>query len=176
MKTAVFLYHHFSEYELSVILSVLKQGERTVVTVGLDSGFVEGEAGLTCKPDMVLQDLAIDEVDAVVLPGVDDAIQIAHAEELFSFIQEAAQRSIPIAAICSAPVILAKAGVLNEHRYTTNFGVDERQELGFPEVNYVEAPLVRDGSILTAKGSYFIDFGVEFGKMLKLDFSPRWYR
>ncbi len=34
----------------------------------------------------------------------------------------------------------------------------------------------RDGNLLTAVGSDFISFGIEFGKMLNLKFEPEWYR
>ena len=35
-KTAVLLYPQFSEYELTVALSILMQGKKQVVTVGLN--------------------------------------------------------------------------------------------------------------------------------------------
>lgn len=33
-----------------------------------------------------------------------------------------------------------------------------------------------DGNLLTAIGEGFIQFGIEFGKLLNLKFDTRWYR
>jgi 4-methyl-5(b-hydroxyethyl)-thiazole monophosphate biosynthesis len=46
----------------------------------------------------------------------------------------------------------------------------------FNEENYVDAPLVVDKQVLTAKGTYFVDFGIRLGRMLNLTFDPTWYR
>lgn len=47
LKTGVLLYPQFSEYELSVALSVLMQGGKPVTTIGIDLSPVKGESGLT---------------------------------------------------------------------------------------------------------------------------------
>jgi 4-methyl-5(b-hydroxyethyl)-thiazole monophosphate biosynthesis len=177
LRTAVFLYPRFSEYEISVALSVLRQGGREIVTVGLNAAPVIGESGLTCIPTCTLDQVGTNDVDSLVLPGCDGIGHLRNESRLFDFIRSVARQGAIIAAISSAPFLLAKAGVLNAHRYTIGFTREQRDFVGvFDENNYVDAPLVVDRNILTAKGAYFIDFGITLGKMLKLDFDQRWYR
>lgn len=51
------LYPRFSEYELSVLLSVLQQGGKHTVYVGLDNQVIKGEAGLPCVPETTIKDI-----------------------------------------------------------------------------------------------------------------------
>ena len=60
-KTAVLLYPQFSEYELSVALSILMQGGKPVVTVGINNQPIKGESGLTCLPDTTIDEVNGDE-------------------------------------------------------------------------------------------------------------------
>lgn len=177
MKTAIFLYPHFSEYEISVALSVLKQGRHDIITVGLNKDTVVGESGLACVPAATLDEIELTELDSLVLPGCDDIGHLKDESRLFDFITLVAKQGAVVAAISSAPYLLAKSGVLDTHRYTVSFTREQRDFIGvFNEDNYVDAPLVADGKILTAKGAYFIDFGIRLGRMLGLNFDERWYR
>ncbi len=175
-KTAVLLYPRFSEYELTVALSILRQGDKDMVAVGLSPDLVVGEAGLSCNVHTTIDALDIEAVDSLVLPGGDDIGYLKEAEPLFDVIRALAGRDALLAAISSAPFLLAKAGVLESHRYTVGFTKAERGYIGvFNENTYVDAPLVADGRRLTAKGGYFVDFGIQLGRMLGLDFDETWY-
>jgi protein deglycase len=177
MKTGILLYDRFSEYELSVVLSVLTQGNKDKAFIGLDSNSVRGEAGLTCLPETTINQVDLSEIDSLVLPGVDDFKHLVEAEDLFSFVREVADNARVIAAISSAPIILAKAGVLTGHKFTAGVPMEFLTECGFFEAeNYIDGPLVKDGNIITARGANFIDFAVALGKKLELDFNPNWYK
>ncbi|GIN56973.1 hypothetical protein J8TS2_12920 [Lederbergia ruris] len=177
MKTGILLYHHFSEYELSVTLSVLKQGNQEIETIGLNEDQVVGEAGLICVPTSTIKQVDVNELNCLVLPGCDDIGHLKDEIQLFSFIRQVIECNSVVAAISSAPFLLAKAGALHTHRYTVGFTREQRDLIGvFDEANYIDAPLVTDGKMLTAKGAYFIDFGIRLGKMLELDFDSNWYR
>lgn len=54
MYTGILLYPRFSEYELSVLLSVLKQGQKQTVYIGLNQQVVKGEAGLPSIPEVTI--------------------------------------------------------------------------------------------------------------------------
>ncbi len=177
LKAGIFLYHHFSEYELSVVLSVLKQGKQDIETIGLSGDPVVGEAGLKCIPTKTIDQINVDELNCLILPGCDDIGHLKEEAQLFKFIGQVVERNAMVAAISSAPFLLAKAGSLKSQRYTVGFTKEQRDFIGvFNETNYIDAPLVKEGRILTAKGPYFIDFGIQLGKMLELDFDSNWYR
>ncbi|MFD1020541.1 DJ-1/PfpI family protein [Thalassobacillus hwangdonensis] len=177
MYTGIILYQRFSEYELSVLLSVLSQGNKPVRYIGLDSTTVQGEAGLTCVTQSKVSDLPIDELDSVVLPGVEDFQHLVGHQGLIDFLKHVQKENMPIGAISSAPYFLAMSGLLDGYRYTTGLTEEQRMFLGtFQEDNYIDAPTVQDGNIVTAKGAAFIDFAITYGKLLQLEFNESWYR
>lgn len=176
-KTAVLLYPLYSEYELSVALSILMQGNKEVVTVGINPKPVKGEAGLTCVPDTSVDELDIEEIDSLLLPGCMDVGTLKDEKKWFDFIKKAANEQTIIASISSSPFLLAKAGVLKGKKYTVGLPKEALSSLEVFEVeNYSNDLVVQDGNIITARGSGFIHFGELFGKSLGLEFDMNWYR
>lgn len=177
-KTAVLLYPQFSEYELSVALSILMQGEKPVVTVGLNQSPIKGEASLTCLPDETLDSINIHEIDSLLLPGCMNIFDLEEESKYIEFIKQvASQENIIMASISSSPLLLAKAGILKNKKYTVGLLEKDRDDSGvFEKANYVDELVVQDGNIITAFGSGFIPFGIAFGKALQLTFSEGWYR
>ncbi|WP_307149818.1 DJ-1/PfpI family protein [Robertmurraya andreesenii] len=177
LTTGILLYPRFSEYELSVIISVLTQANHPKIFIGLNENTVKGEAGLTCIPETTIDQVNIEMLQSLILPGVDDFQHLIDQEPLFRFIRKIHEQDAVIGAISSAPFMLAKAGILKDRFYTTGISKQAREFLGFfNEKDYVDAPLVFDNGILTAKGAYFIDFANKFGQVLELDFNRNWYR
>jgi transcriptional regulator GlxA family with amidase domain len=177
VTTGILLYPRFSEYELSVVLSVLTQANQPKIFIGLNHEPVKGEAGLICLPEKNIHDVDPELLTSLILPGVDDFQHLLDEKPLFEFILSVYERDAVIGAISSAPFLLAKAGVLLDRNYTTGISRQGRQFLGvFSEKSYVDAPYVFDRGILTAKGAYFIDFANKFGQVLELDFNRNWDR
>lgn len=176
-KTAVFLYPQFSEYELSVALSVLMQGSKPVLTVGMTNQPIRGESGLTCIPDTTIYDVSINEVDSLLLPGCLDIGALAEEQEVVDFIRRITKADTIIASISSSPYLLAKAGILKGKKYTVGLPKDKIWEIGvFETDNYSDDIVVQDGNTITARGRGFIEFGICLGKALHLDFNEDWYR
>jgi protein deglycase len=175
-KTAVLLYPQFSEYELSVALSILMQGNKPIVTVGLNEQPIKGESGLTCFPDTTIHDVCKHEIDSLLIPGCMDIGTLIHEQDLFDFIKYVGSKETIIASISSSPYLLARAGLLKGRKYTIGLPFENLGEIGvFETENYSEKVVVQDGNIITARGRGFIQFGVCLGKALKLDFDENWY-
>ncbi|MFJ5765033.1 DJ-1/PfpI family protein [Lysinibacillus sp. NPDC093210] len=177
-KTAVLLYPQFSEYELSVALSILMQGNKPIVTVGLNkNSSIKGESGLSCLADIQLCKVNLDEFDSLLLPGCLDIMTLVDAQELIDFIRKMSSNGAIIASISSSPYLLAKAGILKGKNYTVGLSIEGMQQLGVFDLNYYSDDLiVQDGPIITARGRGFIQFGVAFGKALQLNFDENWYQ
>jgi len=176
-KTAILLYPQFSEYELSVALSILMQGKKSVITASLDKSPIKGESGLTCISDTTMDDLNWDEIDSLLLPGCMDINALQNKEKYTEFIKEASKRDLVIASISSSPMLLAEAGVLVGRKYTIGLMKEFMEESGVFEMeNYSDELVVQDGNIITARGRGFIQFGCCLGKALNLEFDERWYR
>jgi protein deglycase len=176
-KTAVVLYPLFSEYELSVALSILMQGNKEIVTVGMDHSPVKGESGLTCIPDMSIEEVNKDEIDSLLLTGCMDIGILQNEHRLFDFIRDVVNNSTVTASISSSVFLLAKAGVLKGKQFTVGLPEDVLPKLGVFEVeNYSRELVVQDGNLITARGSGFIQFGNLFGEALGLKFDGNWYK
>jgi putative intracellular protease/amidase len=174
--TGILLYPRFSEYELSVLLSVLQQGGKQTVYVGLDCKVVKGEAGLTCVPETTILDIDLEHIDSIVLPGVDDFEHLVNHKELSSFLNKVNDHRRLIGAISSAPYFLSMSGVLADKKFTTGLTIEQRKFLGtFTEDNFVNSHVVVDDNIITARGSAFIDFAFKFGDYLNLKYQKEWY-
>lgn len=175
-KTAVILYPQFSEYELSVALSILMQGNKTMVTVGLDNHSIRGESGLTCVADTTIREINIEEIDSIVLPGCLDIKTLLNEETLFEFLKQAVTKETIVASISSSPYLLAKAGLLTGKKYTVGLPMEAIEKLGvFEKEKYCDDLVVQDGNIITARGRGFIEFGIRLGKALNLEFDECWY-
>ncbi|MGZ4135524.1 MAG: DJ-1/PfpI family protein, partial [Tumebacillaceae bacterium] len=163
--------------ESSVALSVLKQGNQPIVTIALSKEPVMGESDLVCLPDVTIEEVDLDRLDSLLLPGCMDIGVVKDEERLFELIRQVHQRNLPIAAISSAPYLLAKAGVLQGRKYTVAFVREQRDFLGvFDEEHYSSDWVVTDGNLITARGRAFVEFGIRFGEVLGLEFDPRWYK
>jgi protein deglycase len=176
-KTAVLLYPQFSEYELSVALSILMQGNKPIVTVGLNKKPIKGESGLSCLVDATVDEINFTEFDSLLLPGCMDIMTLIDDPKLFEFIKQVDSNDTIIASISSSPFLLAKAGVLRGKKFTVGLTVEAIEKLGvFEKENYSEDVVVQDGNIITARGRGFIRFGITLGKALNLKFDEGWYQ
>lgn len=175
-KTAVLLYPQYSEYELSVALSILMQGEKPVVTVGLNKLPIRGESGLTCLTDTTINEVNLEEIDSLLLTGCMDILALEGKREIFEFINRIERKASVIGSISSSPYLLANAGLLKGKKYTVGMTEEDREKSGvFEKENYSEELVVQDGKLITARGRGFIRFGVCFGKALNLKFDENWY-
>lgn len=175
--TGVLLYPLFSEYELTVALSVLKQGNHSITTIGITDGPIKGESDLICLPDQTIYNTDPAQLDSLLFPGCMDISTLYGNDDVIKFIRKCANKpELVIAAISSSPYLLAKAGLLKGQKYTIGMEPEERERTGlFEEENYSHDLVVQDGNLLTARGRGFIEFGVRLGRMLELDFNPQWY-
>lgn len=175
-KTIVLLYPEFSEYELSIALSILMQGRKPIITVSLTADPIKGESGLYCMADTTVAEVNLNEVDSLILPGCMDIIDLINEEALLDLIKDAASNDMIIAAISSSPTLLAKAGILKGKKFTVGMPEEGRTKLGiFEEENNSDEIVIRDGNIITARGRGFISFGIILGKALNLEFDENWY-
>ncbi|MGU3470747.1 DJ-1/PfpI family protein [Paenibacillus sp. D51F] len=178
-KTGVIIFPLFSEYELTVALSILKQGNHPIITIGITSDPIIGESDLKCITDSTIYDVDIEALDSILLPGCMDITTLYDNNDLIDFIRRCADsnKELIIAAISSSPYLLARAGLLKNRKYTIGMYEEDRKQTGiFNEENYSTDLVVQDGNILTARGRGFIEFGNRLGKLLNLDFDPNWYK
>lgn len=81
-----------------------------------------------------------------------------------SLVDKAHAENVIIGAICDATVFLGMNGKLNNSLHTSNHLAELKEASGTnytAEESYQEQQAVRDGKLITANGSAYLDFGRE---------------
>jgi protease I len=102
------------------------------------------------RADLKIADAQAADYVGVVLIGGPGATALFDDDELQALVREAAGNGEVVAAICLAPVVLARAGVLEGKQATV--WSDETAELEGAGCSVQDAPVVVDGSIVTGNG------------------------
>ena len=114
---------------------------------------VVSEDGLPCQPTKTLDQIRIEDYSCVILPGMVNIGPALQDEKLISFLRSLNEQDILIAAISSAPLLLAKAGLLNNTKFTGGIWQNFFDYLEFlPRENFQPKVLVQDKQIITAIG------------------------
>lgn len=153
-KVLCIIYPNFSLYEITALTStlVLSFGV-TIDYVASDHSIVVSEDGLPCQPTKTLDQIRIEEYSCVILPGMVNIGPALQNEKLISFLRALGEQDILIAAISSAPLLLAKAGLLNDTKFTGGIWQNFFDYFEFlPRENFQPKVVVQDKQIITAIG------------------------
>jgi len=123
------------------------------------TGSIRGMLGGRAKISMLINDIAVDDYDAVVFIGGSGAKEYFTNPLAMDIARQAAYKRKILAAICIAPTILANAGVLRDVK-ATSFPSEEAQ-LKKAGAQYTGADVERDGLIITGSGP---QAATKFGK------------
>ena len=159
-KVLVFLAAGFEEVEAVSIIDVLRRGGVDVTVAGVGSGSsVCGAHDIELGVDCAAVSVSPDDYDAVVLPGgMPGAENLAASDPVLDAIRTVHAGGKIVAAICAAPLVLAKAGVVSGKRVTCYPGFEER----VTGAECTGARVERDGNIVTGKGpGAALEFGLE---------------
>ncbi|MGK9476756.1 DJ-1/PfpI family protein [Melioribacter sp. OK-6-Me] len=138
----------FSEEEYLAITSVLKK-ERISYFIASDAtGICLGSTGLKVKNDIQLYNIHPTNFEGLIIVGGAGARNYKGNQKLIKIVQAFNKIKKPIGAICSAPLILAKAGVLGEEAVCYP---SDKPELISSGIKYKDVPVVKDGRIITAR-------------------------
>lgn len=144
-------YDTLADWETGYLLVELRTGRFTgepwqVVTVAATPEPVTTMGGVRIQPDLPLDRLSPDESDLLILPGFgsDPGDQWAAAARDFL------DAGTPVAAICGATELLARAGLLDDRDHTSG-AADYLAATGYAGTDhYVEARAAVGGQLITA--------------------------
>ena len=153
-KVLCIIYPNFSLYEITALTSTLALSfDVTIDYVASDHSMVVSEDGLLCQPTKTLDQICIEEYSCVILPGMVNIGPALQDEKLISFLKDLGEQDIIIAAISSAPLLLAKAGLLKDTKFTGGIWQNFFDYFEFlPRENFQPKVLVQDKQIITAIG------------------------
>ena len=153
-KVLCLIYPNFSLYEVVSLTSALALSFGIEVDyAGSDINVIRSEDGLPCQPTRTLDEVVIEDYSCVILPGMINIIPALHDEKLISFLRSLKQQEILIAAISSAPILLAKAGLLKDNKFTGGIWQNFFDYFEFlPRENFKAQAVLQDKNIITAVG------------------------
>lgn len=151
-KKAVFIIakHEFRDEEYQVPKEILSAAGIEVVTASTTTGEAVGKLGLKVRPDLLVADIKSDDYGAIVFVGGGGSAQYFADPAVHALARQFAEAGKVVAAICIAPVILARAGLLKGRRATVYpDGIPELEKAG---AVYTGQSVERDGQIITGNG------------------------
>ena len=161
---AVFLADGFEEIEALTAVDLLRRAELNVVTFGVGTDAPVGSHGIAVKADKTEDQLDLQMLSAVVLPGgMPGTLHLEKSDAVQRAVSYAMEQKLPVAAICAAPSILGHAGYLQGLHATCYPGFEDALDGAI----YEEGGVVTDGIVTTAAGAgVAIDFALELVRRL----------
>ena len=141
---------NFRDEELFETKQALNNARVETVIASTRTGIVTGMLGGRAEATVLLNNLRVDDYDAIIFVGGSGAKEYFNSRVALNIAREAVDKRKVLAAICIAPTVLANAGVLVGVR-ATSF-LSERAKLQKAGAQYTGAPVERDGLIITASG------------------------
>lgn len=115
----LFLAEGFEEIEALTPVDILRRGGVEVTTVGVTGKTVKGSHGITVVCDREMDECDFSDLEMLVLPGgMPGTLHLSQSEKLCELIQKTAEQKRILAAICAAPTVFGKLGLLKNRPYT----------------------------------------------------------
>ena len=145
----LFLADGFEEIEALYTLDLLRRANIDVLTVGVTGKVANGSHKIPVVCDIDCASLPYNsDFDMIILPGgMPGSTNLDKAECVEKYIKLALENDKLICAICAAPFILGKRGILKDKRATCFPGFENQLE----GATVVDAGVVRDDNIITGR-------------------------
>ena len=150
----------FEEAEALVPADLLRRAGIETALVSVTGEPVPGSHGITVMADTTLDQVDLSRADMVVLPGGGVGVKNLGKEPAVErLVRQAAEKGLWVAAICAAPTLLGKWGLLEGKKAICYPGMEDQLTGALVQTAPGE---IKDGKIITcrAAGSAF-DFGAE---------------
>ena len=154
----MFLANGFEEIEALMPLDLMRRAGLEVTTIGIGGKDITGSHGITVKADIADSELSDSSPECVILPGgMPGTKNLDASPVVHKALDDALENNSLICAICAAPMILGKRGILRGKNATCFPGFEE-----YLEGATVGGRAVRDGQVITGIGmGAALEFGIE---------------
>lgn len=150
----------FEEVEAIAALDVIRRANIEIKTVGIGNKTVTGAHSISVICDITENEIVIDSsLNGVILPGgMPGTSNLMNNSTVNSVIDFCAEKNLLISAICAAPMILGRKGLLINKEAVCFPGFEDELKGAVLSSKYV----CKDGNIITAKGmGSAVNFGLE---------------
>ena len=155
-KIAIIIaFRDFRDEEYFIPKQTLEMAGAQITTVSASLGIAIGKLGGETKVDLTLDELKVGDYNAVLFIGGPGAAKYIDDSQARQIAREVADSAMVLGAICVAPAILAKAGVLSGKQATVWSNPMDKSAVKILKeegAEYKSEPVVIDGKIITADG------------------------
>ncbi|MCF6161089.1 DJ-1/PfpI family protein [Furfurilactobacillus milii] len=165
-KILVMIYDGFSMYEISALTSIFAWSPLSnwkIDVVAAKRKIYQTEDGFAVMPQRTFDEVDnIQEYKMLILPGIADYHVVLPDKRNIEFLKRFKIRSRPIiAAISASPILLAKAGLLEDTHFTAGLFESAYVENSFiPKKNLLRKPVVSDNGIVTSSAYFVREFAI----------------
>jgi len=138
----------FEEVEAITPIDLLRRAGIEVTVLGLSGREIKGSHSIIVKTDASFS-LQGPLPDAVILPGGPGHKNLLNSAAVIEFVQKMFQEKRLCAAICAAPSVFGKAGILMGKKATCFPGYEDK----LANATFVDVPVVTDGTVITSRGA-----------------------
>ncbi len=169
----IYIFEGMADFEITLLAHlIVGEGVEEIMVISDELQTIKSDSGMLFQAHKAIRDIDDEDVKGIIIPGgwnnnISDA--------LIELVQRLDRDHKLIAAICAGPMVLAKAGLLDNRFYTTSIveWKDKHKAFfnsgdPFPRLHFKNERVVRDHNIITAKGVAFVDFTVEVCDYLNL--------
>lgn len=151
MKTYVMLADGFEIAEATLPIDILKRARVEVVTVSITGAeIVRASNGVRVVADMLLEAADLSDGDMLFLPGgMPGSVNLSQCEPLSDIIRQYVADGKWLAAVCAAPMVYGRMGLLKGHKATCYPGFEQDLLGAEPQ----QQTVVRDGLFITGCGA-----------------------
>ncbi len=123
----IFLAEGFEESEALLPLDILRRGGLDAITVSVTSDrIVKSSHGVQVVADALISEISVEDVQMIILPGgLPGATNLDECQSLDKMIMDFASKGKSLAAICAAPMVYGKRGLLKGKKATCYPGFDK---------------------------------------------------
>ena len=153
-KVAILAADMFERVELEQPRKALEDAGATIEIVSIHDGEIQGfdhfDPANTVKVDRTVEEVSVDDYDALLIPGgVGNPDQLRGDENAVTFVREFAEAKKPMAVICHGPWLLVESGVVRGRKVTSwpTLQTDIRNAGG----EWVDEEVVVDEGIVTSR-------------------------
>lgn len=154
----MFFANGFEEVEAIAALDVIRRAGIEIKSVGVGDKSVTGSHGITVICDTVDSEISVDGIDGVILPGgMPGTTNLYDCDKVHDVIDYCADNGKLLCAICAAPLILGRKGLLEGKEAVCFPGFEDELKGAVISDNFV----CTDGNVITAKGmGSAVNFGL----------------
>ncbi len=149
-QVCVFLADGFEEIEGLTVVDLLRRAGITVTMVSITGEYtIHGAHAIDVQADKLFEEVDYGELDMAVLPGgMPGTLHLKEHDGVKKVLEQYHAEKKYIAAICAAPSVLGKYGILKGRKATSYPGFEEALEGAI----YLYDEVVADDFVITSRG------------------------